>query len=919
MEVFKVKMKDLFERNEEKIKDFLKIFTIVFALNLFLLSFVNLITNGTETDVFYGGDTPRVLQDMTLHDSLHYRTAVHPLFVILTQPFVWALGKLTGLLVSAIIFEAFVGALSATFFFLLMKKMGLNKKASFLATTVLVLTFSQIAFNSIFETYIFSQLGLMVMWLLTIGMIDKKLELKDYALLVIAGVASLAFTMTNIMQFLILLTIIIFLNKKEKNKLIKFGAIILVVVAITTLLAEVQRAIWPSANNFFTSSLNGFIVERNSEEYTYIEKVWSMKRVFYQMNVSFVYQFALLAGVVLIKNNLINILGIILFSIFGLTNLIYFFGKKKIFKEKLYFGLLAAYGFNFVLHIFYNPYESFLYVLHFNFIIIAILFYIFTHLDSEMRLLNGIKNFCVKYKVQIITSYIFLQLIGIIKFLQEVHLKFGFRTQMSKYIVGLIALSLIIFVALVIKKRWIKFLAIAATVLCCGISWYGFNQYFTNREIKNVEALERAKIDYKPFLKNSYTKGLVNNLADYLYELDVPLRAQVYFVQKFDITDKKKASFFSFGMGDRKKMVYKNGELIDLKTKQSLRKFQYTHEMIIPNEYTVLLMDESGNITRIFEDEDGVHIETGRTAKIWENWNNYYQWEDDRLNNRETILPENIKVETIATGKKKLNLPDFKEQKLGKIMRVLHQEVLTNINEGKPKSTLLAKTNEAGLYREGMVAAMVLEETKNTWLFEDWLKSINSIYDCRNVLEKEDKKCVETADNPGQLLYLLGAVKNNRQDLITKIIKEVKNKSRNGEFAGLVDGEEMGYYPTALLINGALKNNLNIGYDFNLKKTDKYLGLTWWLNNYKQSLHGNINTKEHPAMEWASTHQEPGNYGLTTILDEAYPLTYDGKLSKTEAEEQKLVNDYYSFENGPKLSSIWHASEMLLILMEKQQ
>ena len=49
----------------------------------------------------------------------------------------------------------------------------------------------------------------------------KKLELKDYALLVIAGVASLAFTMTNIMQFLILLTIIIFLNKKEKNKLIK--------------------------------------------------------------------------------------------------------------------------------------------------------------------------------------------------------------------------------------------------------------------------------------------------------------------------------------------------------------------------------------------------------------------------------------------------------------------------------------------------------------------------------------------------------------------------------------------------------------------------------------------------------------------------------------------------------------------------
>ena len=74
----------------------------------------------------------------------------------------------------------------------------------------------------------------------------------------------------------------------------------------------------------------------------------------------------------------------------------------------------------------------------------------------------------------------------------------------------------------------------------------------------------------------------------------------------------------------------------------------------------------------------------------------------------------------------------------------------------------------------------------------------------------------------------------------------------------------------------------------------------------------------HPAKEWASVHQEPGHYGLTTILDEAYPLTFDGELTEAEAEEQKLVNEHYSHEKGPRLSSIWHASEMFLMLNNRE-
>lgn len=918
MKELKMKIKDFLTSHGDKTKEFLKIFTVVFALNLFLLSFVNLITNGTETDVFYGGDTPRVLQDMTMQEGLHYRTSVHPLFVILTQPFIRVLGRATGVIVAAVIFEAAIGALSATLFYRLMQKLGASKKTSLLATVILVLSFTQVAFNSIFETYVFSQFGLMVMWVIAAGLINKKLELKDYALLVIAGIFSLAFTLTNIVQFLILLSIIIFLNKNVKCKFIKFSSILLVVLSITVMLANVQKAFWPSANNFFTSSINGFVLDKNSEEFTYIERTWSAKRVIFQMNTSFVYQFGLLGGLILEKSNLINMLGLICFGLFSLINLYYFFTKRKIFKEKIYFALLSAYGFNFVLHIFYNPYESFLYVLHYNFLIIAILFYIFTHLDEKTRLLNYVRDFFVEYRVQMMTTYIFLQVVGIIKYLQEVHFKFGFKAAMPKYVLILIILSLVIFATLVIKKIKFKAVAGVAIVMLGLFGWFSFSGYLNHREIKNVEALDRAGVDYKPFLKNDFTKQMANELAEYLYEIDVPLRAQMYFVQKYEISHKKNSDFFSFGMGDRKKMIYKKGKLIDLKTKQVIRSFDYTHEMIIPNMYTVLLLDQAGQITRIYEDETGVHIEKGRMAKIWEDWNNYNQWEDDRLNNRETRLVENIASETITTSKNKINLPNFEDSKVGRVLKVLHQEVLVNIDHGKPRTTLMARTNESGLYREGMVAAMVLEKTNNTWLFEDWVKQISSIYDCRNKLEKNEAKCTESADNPGQLLYLLGVITNSRQDLTNKIKTEVKQKAVNGEFVGEVDGEKMGYYPTALLISGARKNKIDLGYDFNLGKADKYLGLTWWLNDYKEAKHGNIVDPMHPAKEWASVHQEPGHYGLTTILDEAYPLTFDGELTKTEAEEQKIINEHYSHEKGPKLSSIWHASEMFLMLGNRE-
>ena len=93
-----------------------------------------------------------------------------------------------------------------------------------------------------------------------------------------------------------------------------------------------------------------------------------------------------------------------------------------------------------------------------------------------------------------------------------------------------------------------------------------------------------------------------------------------------------------------------------------------------------------------------------------------------------------------------------------------------------------------------MLATMVLENTNNTHLLEPWIKTITGIYDCQRSLINNDHGCgIKEADNPGELLYMLGAIKNNRSDLINKIIEEVKKKAKNGLFTGIVDGEEMSF------------------------------------------------------------------------------------------------------------------------------
>jgi hypothetical protein len=71
--------------------------------------------------------------------------------------------------------------------------------------------------------------------------------------------------------------------------------------------------------------------------------------------------------------------------------------------------------------------------------------------------------------------------------------------------------------------------------------------------------------------------------------------------------------FFLFGMGNRRKFLYKAGTLYDALTGEILRSWSPMHEQIVPHEYAVKWQTRDGRLYSIREDETGVYLKVEGT------------------------------------------------------------------------------------------------------------------------------------------------------------------------------------------------------------------------------------------------------------------------------------------------------------------
>ncbi len=332
------------------------------------------------------------------------------------------------------------------------------------------------------------------------------------------------------------------------------------------------------------------------------------------------------------------------------------------------------------------------------------------------------------------------------------------------------------------------------------------------------------------------------------------------------------AKFFFFGMGNRPKLLYRDGKLIDLKTQKSLRRWKVKMALIVPSEYWVHLELQDGKTVDLVEDATGV-----------------YAYE----NGLQLVFAESS-----------LNLPSFSASRFPLISKVLHHEILMNIDEGKPLPNFLVY--QKPWYRTAAMMTMALAKTDNLDQIADWIKNLNSPFDRNNNGYAE-------ADNLGEVLYMLGAVSAKGHPLINKILDEADNFDKGGYIAGRTDMALHPVYQTKWLKYGLKALGLPDKYKIP-SIPDSYGTLFWW--EYRQeyvagaTLDNTIGMNA-PHFMWASDHFFKQNNGMISLRE--YPLTWEAESPEAKYSNLSIVNTIWADVKVSPMNA-WQASEMLLLL-----
>ncbi len=353
---------------------------------------------------------------------------------------------------------------------------------------------------------------------------------------------------------------------------------------------------------------------------------------------------------------------------------------------------------------------------------------------------------------------------------------------------------------------------------------------------------------------------------DYRLVLDT-VRTEHGGVRKLPAVD-----FFLFGMGARTKYVYGGGQLTNALTGELVRTWDVTEELIVPPAYTVALRTKTGSCSYLVEDEEGVWIE------------------------------ENGEKTSLSASR--VSLPTFADHRLGLVLRVLHQELLVNVVDGRPVPNLFVYPKP--WYRDGAMMAMVFKKTNNVHLIKEWVESLREPFDRNNGNETE-------ADNPGQVLYLVSLVSDKSHPLVSTARQALSGFETAGHIAGRSDFALHPVSQTKWAKFGL--TSLGLADPYTLPQVDDgYATLFWWaykdLDKTGQSV---IVSDDYPYLTWAGCHYTGQMLGK--LSDRDYPLTWEAKASQAQCDGMNRIAPVYAKEKIC-VPHTWHAAEAFLYLLD---
>jgi len=385
-------------------------------------------------------------------------------------------------------------------------------------------------------------------------------------------------------------------------------------------------------------------------------------------------------------------------------------------------------------------------------------------------------------------------------------------------------------------------------------------------------------LGFSQFVCLSQTEKATTSLVRYRNQLS-QLRNEFRSVEMPDVR------FFLFGMGNRTKLIYKEGKIINALSDKIIISWPVKNETIIPNEYKVIIETLTDVKVTIFENGNGVFIQE---------------------RGGETL------VEGTGTP---LSLPAFENYKYSEILKVLNHEILINIVDSKPVPNFFVYKNP--WRRDAAMMAMCLKKTGNLTLIRDWVLSLTDPYDRNNAGEME-------ADNLGETLFLLSFFTGKNYPLVKQILAEVQkfevNDIKGKYIKGRSDFHSAPVYQTKWLKYGL--HALYIEESYSIPKVqDNYSSLFWW--DYKDSyMKGTSDAYDewgndfYPYIGWASDHF----HGLkrSPVSNRDYPLTWEIKASQADYKGMAIIDEQY-FANKNSSPHTWHAAEMFLYLIDNKE
>ena len=866
---------------------FLSFFVFYLILGIFLSYHYDFRNN---YNLLFDSDTARVINDFSNILGDHYRIRVHPLYVILVQPIILFLNSITmDSMLSLIVFSSVVSALSVVLVYLIGSIFTNNHKVKILISLIFGFAFTNFIYSAGIEVYNVASLFLLLLWYYVAKIFKSdNVSKKDMVILVLLGITSAAFTITNYFIFLII-SLILLLSKKIKfSKLL--GINVLVVILVVTL-SYFQNMVWNNTALVYHFDDN-FKEEENYTNYniTFDKAKEVLKNGYINPLVS--------SEITLnnyeIEGNILSfgqtsLLSIVVFCVFyGL--ILYFL--IKYFKKNLLLniGVMLALCFNTCLHLVYGS-NSFLYSCHFLYL--PFLLFFVNYNDFKNSKLQ--KGFLTLLGLIVVCEFLvninhFRDVLSFVKnILAPNYFRANFGTLTLLLIILFVLVISFVLICLIYKnirrlKRNNLFYPVFSCAICFMLlqclfiglltaphygKFLGFNLGINSLNVENEFAIETKDVseDFESHFDDEY--------QDYLnYELEYKAFSQKYQTKFVDIGED---NYYFFGMGNRKKFLFKDGKLTSLDNKKNLYEWDVKEYLIIPNEYMVILSTNQGDYIKIYENENGVFV---------------------KENDDELIEGTDIHID----------LENFEGQEYQNMKKVLYSEILFNIKDSIPYPNIIVY--DEPWYRDGAMVAMVLKQTDNVDLIEDWISSIEDVYDLQNGNNKEP-------DNLGELLYIISVSSDSHDELVSKIIAEAKKVANNNldcyYLHGFTDGSYHDIYQNKWYNFGleSLKMDGKFKYD---DIEDSYDALTWW-DDKDSNVYFESNISElYPYLSLAQYHKS--GKGIIYLNRHLYPLSYEKEGSEANYENMEVVDGYYN-TNKISPTHTWTASEFLLFLLDE--